>query len=76
MGLRKKKHCSSHVLMLLSLVVLAVGVIMEQEDMLVFCQASLIRMLLTADFSIQMNKFFGNPCTWFLLTEFQNKPGL
>lgn len=51
MGLRKK-HCSSPVLMLLCLAVLAVEVIMEQEDMLVFFQASLRRMLLTADFSI------------------------
>lgn len=52
MGLRKKKHCSSHVLMLLCLTLLAVEVIMEQEDMLVFFQASLLRTLLTADLSI------------------------
>lgn len=52
MGLRKKKHCSSYVPMFLCLAVLPVEVIMEQEDMLVFFQASFIRMLLTADFSI------------------------
>lgn len=51
MGLRKMKHCSSRVLMLLCLALLPVEVIMEQEIMLVFFQASLIRMLLTAHFS-------------------------
>lgn len=73
MGLRKMKHCSSRALMLLCLALLPVEVLMEQEVMPVFFQASLIRMLLTAHFSTSALGTL--PCTWFLI-EFQSNPGL